>query len=193
MSKRIGEELSQDQKDFRKNINFPDYFNQEVADWAASVKDQEGPYGFTDPATMDFNREMFAPGEHEKYPEGVIIIRTDDDFWAAASLPWKFKDIGIISLVYSLWPELALNYKLSFNFDSGPSARINFKNHMKRIAHNATIAKYHLSILVEELGDLENLAKQAGKDVEQFLPFKKLDKLDSFLDILIEKDESDGS
>ncbi len=54
----------------------------------------------------DFNREIVAPGKNENFPEGVLGIRVDDDFWAVAVLPLRFAELSIENLVEVIWPDI---------------------------------------------------------------------------------------
>ena len=54
----------------------------------------------------DFNRELIPAGVNTNYPDGVVGIRTDDDFWSVAALPLEFNTIHIEDLVAILWPDL---------------------------------------------------------------------------------------
>ena len=56
--------------------------------------------------TWDFNREIYPPGEHPKFPNGVVGIRTDDDFWAVATLPYAYLETPLADLVKALWPDV---------------------------------------------------------------------------------------
>lgn len=66
----------------------------------------------------DFNREIVNPGSHKKYPEGGIGLRTDDDFFAAAILPWKFHALPLLNIVEMLWPGVSSKAKFRLNPDS---------------------------------------------------------------------------
>lgn len=52
----------------------------------------------------DFNKEIFIPGSNKSYPDGVVGIRVDDNFWAVAALPYEFKDFSIKQIVEVFWP-----------------------------------------------------------------------------------------
>lgn len=54
----------------------------------------------------DFNREVYAPGEHPKAPEGFVGIRVDDDFWSVAMLPYEAVKYSLEDIVHALWPEI---------------------------------------------------------------------------------------
>ncbi len=53
----------------------------------------------------DFCREIHKPGGNEDFPDGVIGIRVDDDFWAVAAIPYKFNLLPVQEIVETLWPE----------------------------------------------------------------------------------------
>jgi hypothetical protein len=56
-------------------------------------------------AGIDFNREIVEPGVLEKFPDGALGIRVDQDFWIAAVLPLKYKEFALKDIVAILWPE----------------------------------------------------------------------------------------
>ena len=74
-----------------------------------SIKDniQEPYYVAENPPFTDFNREIVQPGENDVFPSGALGIRCDDDFWAVAALPLKYRDVPLPDLVRELWPDLA--------------------------------------------------------------------------------------
>jgi hypothetical protein len=53
----------------------------------------------------DFNRELGRPGTNPSFPEGVVGIRCDDDFWQLAALPWTFHSLSLPEIVSVLWPD----------------------------------------------------------------------------------------
>ena len=59
-----------------------------------------------DPLTHDFNREIVAPGIVDKFPDGAVAVRVDDDFFIVAVLPYEFVGLGIERIVPVLWPEV---------------------------------------------------------------------------------------
>jgi hypothetical protein len=56
---------------------------------------------------LDFNREFVQPGEQAGFPDGVIGIRVDDDFWCVAAIPLSYADVPLIDIVRILWPDYA--------------------------------------------------------------------------------------
>jgi hypothetical protein len=71
--------------------------------------------------TLDINREMFPPGSNARYPEGVVGIRTDDDFFCAAALPWRYRDLPASVIAPILWPDvLARVAEKNLTFDYNP-------------------------------------------------------------------------
>ena len=73
-------------------------------------------YAGNDIPSLDFNREIAHPGVSKDYPEGILGLRVDDDFWVVALLPYKYIDLPIEFLVENMWPSL---YKeCSFHPDS---------------------------------------------------------------------------
>lgn len=76
---------------------------------------------------LDFNRELHAPGTYEKFPEGVVGIRVDTDFWSVAALPWEYNSWSLRDLVAELWPEYI--DEASFEPDAGSvEQQIHFAN-----------------------------------------------------------------
>lgn len=59
------------------------------------------------PGFNDFNRELCSPGVLDDLPDGGVGIRSDDDFWTEAILPWRFRDLPIETIVAVLWPDIA--------------------------------------------------------------------------------------
>lgn len=57
------------------------------------------------PPWKDFTREIVEA--NEEYPEGAVSIRGDIDFYHVAILPYHFKDIPVIDIVETLWPNLS--------------------------------------------------------------------------------------
>lgn len=81
------------------------------------------PYGaekINELPCYDFNRELQAPGQNPHYPNGVVGIRVDDDFWVVAELPWSYRDWTLEALVDDLWPEIPKERR-SFGVDSESS------------------------------------------------------------------------
>lgn len=56
--------------------------------------------------SYDFNREIIEPGIHKTFPDGVVGVRVDDDFWAVAALPYRFVDLPLPDIVKTIWPDL---------------------------------------------------------------------------------------
>jgi hypothetical protein len=102
--------------------------------WATEEQDPTTEYSWTENIpTLDFNREMFAPGQNEKFPEGVVGIRTDDDFWSVAALPWKFQDLPLDVIVSTLWPRAADAKGYTIGYDRGPAADLSLQDRLKRL------------------------------------------------------------
>lgn len=80
----------------------------EAADAArGQMPEFQDPYWYAkdDLPGLDFNREIIEPGTHDKYPDGVLGIRVDDDFWAVAALPLaEYRDKPLPEIVNELWP-----------------------------------------------------------------------------------------
>ena len=60
----------------------------------------------TDLPSLDFNKEIVEPGTHREFPQGVIGIRVDDDFWQVGLLPYYYKGIPIEEIVEEFWTDL---------------------------------------------------------------------------------------
>jgi hypothetical protein len=54
----------------------------------------------------DFTKEVIPPGANAKYPNGVVGLRVDDDFWAVAAVPYSFRYLPTGTLVRKLWPQM---------------------------------------------------------------------------------------
>ena len=54
----------------------------------------------------DFTKEICEPGDLVDVPEGCVGIRSDDNFWVEAVLPYKFKDLSIQDMVAVLWSDI---------------------------------------------------------------------------------------
>ena len=61
---------------------------------------------FDDLGWRDFNKEINHPGDNPKFIEGCVGIRTDDDFWVVAVVPYEYKIMDVQDIVFTLWPEL---------------------------------------------------------------------------------------
>lgn len=68
--------------------------------------------------TLDINRELLYPGTHTKFPEGAVGVRTDDDFFAVAVLPWKFLPLSTLSIVEILWPSVITDPRFDIRPDT---------------------------------------------------------------------------
>lgn len=76
------------------------------------------PLGYDrDLPCYDFNRELVYPNTHPKHRDGCIFVRTDDDFFVVAALPWEFNEISIGDIVAVLWPHLTPS-QISFYADT---------------------------------------------------------------------------
>jgi hypothetical protein len=99
--------------------------------WASSLpsseggKRSDGRFWVADGLpTLDINREMLPPGTNARYPEGVVGIRTDDDFFSAAALSWRYRDLPASVIAPILWPYVLDRAEenmapFEFNPDSG--------------------------------------------------------------------------
>lgn len=68
---------------------------------------RKGEYWFAlqdDVPAHDFNKEILHP--NKKYPDGLLGIRCDCDFWVCAVLPYDFRHHRIETLVKNLWPAI---------------------------------------------------------------------------------------
>ena len=52
----------------------------------------------------DFNKEVVPPGWYPAHPRGAVAIRCDDDFYAVAALPLRYRTVPTRVLVRKLWP-----------------------------------------------------------------------------------------
>jgi hypothetical protein len=101
--------------------------------WAAADKDEDTLPG------LDFNRDLEPPGKNEHFPDGVVGIRCDGDFWAVAALPWSYRDTPLPELVADLWPQWA--DKAVYRADHGTfEQRVEFTNN--RAEHNKQYARH---------------------------------------------------
>ena len=99
--------LLEEFKDFVKSMSL-EKLNDKASTW------RFGDYWFDiKPGSNDFNKEILVPGISKKFPEGATKIRVDDDFWAVAVFPYKFKNLSVREIVAVLWP----NAKPIFNAD----------------------------------------------------------------------------
>lgn len=64
-------------------------------DWSVHIK----------PGFDDFNKETVQPGGSE-LPDGACGVRSDDDFWTEAVLPFRFSALTIREIVAVLWPDV---------------------------------------------------------------------------------------
>lgn len=65
----------------------------------------DGPWWYHGtPGFNDFNRELCPPGVMDTLPDGGVGIRSDDDFWTEAILPWRFRGLPVQVIVGVLWP-----------------------------------------------------------------------------------------
>lgn len=54
---------------------------------------------------FDFNKEIVIPGVSETYPEGAVGIRTDDNFFAVAVIPYEYRDTSVQDIVEVLFSD----------------------------------------------------------------------------------------
>jgi hypothetical protein len=52
----------------------------------------------------DFNKEIYPPGVHPDFPDGVMGIRADGNFWQVALLPYRFHELSMEYIAGILWP-----------------------------------------------------------------------------------------
>lgn len=64
-----------------------------------------GPYFVGDYFCADFNRDVIRPGQHPKAPRGVLQIRFDGDFWIAARLPYRFREVPLDQIINVIYPD----------------------------------------------------------------------------------------
>lgn len=78
----------------------------EIDDIVANLAD---PYWVTPSSDFpfrDFNREIVPPGVNERFPDGAVGVRADDDFWVLAALPYSCVAFSIEEIVHAIWPEI---------------------------------------------------------------------------------------
>jgi hypothetical protein len=63
-----------------------------------------------DPHFKDFCKEIVEPGTNKHFARGAVSIRTDQDFWIAAAIPYKFRDVSCAEIVAALWPNIEAPY-----------------------------------------------------------------------------------
>jgi len=56
------------------------------------------------------NKEVVHPGVNEDYPDGVVGVRDDDNFWAIAVIPYEFKNLAIEEIASVFWPHERLEF-----------------------------------------------------------------------------------
>ena len=82
----------------------------ELIDLAVAIRtddsDATGYFVAKDHHFTDFNRQIVEPGEDENFPDGALGIYVDDDYYAVAALPYKYKALSCAEIVASLWPEI---------------------------------------------------------------------------------------
>lgn len=67
----------------------------------------DGPWWYhATPGYSDFNRELCPPGVLDGLPDGGVGVRSDDDFWTEAILPWEFRSLTIQEIATVLWPNV---------------------------------------------------------------------------------------
>ena len=67
--------------------------------------------------TLDFNKEICPPGTIERFPEGVVGLRTDDNFFTVGAIPYEFRDLSIKDIAETLYAELYDTQEFSYNED----------------------------------------------------------------------------
>jgi hypothetical protein len=86
--------------EFRKFISSLPYTGEHYED-----ESNDEPYGYQDhPPSYDFNKEIMEPCE--KWKDGLLAIRCDDNFWICAIIPYKFKDVPTMQIINELWPSI---------------------------------------------------------------------------------------
>lgn len=56
--------------------------------------------------SLDFNREICKPGQSSMWPDGVIGLRVDSDFWVVGIIPYKFLNVPLQEVIAACWPKL---------------------------------------------------------------------------------------
>ena len=60
--------------------------------------------------SLDFNKEILKPGIRDDFPDGIIGLRVDDNFWQVAALPYECVEYSTEEIVQFLWPGLDASY-----------------------------------------------------------------------------------
>jgi hypothetical protein len=127
------------------------------------------PYGY-DPnglAGTDFNREIIEPGNREKYPDGALLIRVDDNFWVAAALPLEtYRDKPLKEIVEELWPQYV--EIATYTPDDGSIERDVYNANARADAAEEK-ADYLQQMVMEQSAELKRL-RRARPDVFESLP-----------------------
>jgi len=85
----------------KRNILDEPYFAREPD---CRGEGDDGYIGFG--AGSDFNREIIEPGINDNYPDGVVGVRIDGDYWVVAILPYEtYKDVSMQDIISEYWPE----------------------------------------------------------------------------------------
>ena len=81
-----------------------------------------GAWWFSNPPfDYEMNRELCSPGIHAGYPDGVLAIRTDGDFWVDAKLPWRFSELSLQEVAGVLWPDTLTADNVKYELDVTPT------------------------------------------------------------------------
>jgi len=81
-------------------INNEEFSEADYPEYYALVTKQIGPF-------TDFNRDVIEPNTNDEVPDGVVMVRNDDDFWIIANLPYNlYKGKTIQEIVAEFWPDV---------------------------------------------------------------------------------------
>jgi hypothetical protein len=79
----------------------------------------------------DFTKEVIPPGESKEFPDGLVSLHVDDDFWIAAVIPYKYRNNSTEILVRSLWPSFGDDFEVRPDHVSKPTIEVKKKKKKK--------------------------------------------------------------
>ncbi len=67
----------------------------------------DGVWGYNlQPMSDDFNKQILLPGKEAKLKDGIVIVRSDDDFFKEGLFPYRFHELTIQDIVAVIWPDI---------------------------------------------------------------------------------------
>lgn len=79
---------------------------------------RRGPFFYTEPGDLIINREIIEPGTNGTFLNGAVGFRFDEDFFAFAALPFRFRKIPVEKVMSILFPDRPVS-EYEFLPDSG--------------------------------------------------------------------------